>query len=574
MGRKFFVIMMLLWLSWQLSAQHHMLWQIGAKDKSAEELALSSLDYEQYGTMFGQTVLYEVGKNKPQTDFPFVLPGPGDAWAGSTSKQIYVRFGIKDMTENSTARLELDFVEVHPYIPPTLEITVNGFRSEITAPAGKDQDYLDNRKPNPATLHCEVNIPAGVLKKGSNLVSIRSTKGCWLVFDQVCLNVERQMTLTQPAAGINLMAAEVKPALVYGKNRELLQPVTLQVINWGKPQTIDVLIGGVKSKQTKLNTGVSTIEVGLPEVKTESDYTIALSAKSKIIEEIVVKAFPVKLRTVYLMQHTHTDIGYTKPQTEILAEHIRYIDYAVEYCELTENYPDDAKFRWTCEASWAVKEYILNRPKEQVDKFVKYVRAGQIEVAGMFFNMSEIVDENSFKTFFEPLRTFKELGIPVKTAVQNDVNGIAWCLADYLPDLGIKYFTMGENGHRALIPFDRPTLYKWESPSGKFLYSYRSDHYMTGNFWGIDKVDDIEKMAPAVFGYLDGLVRRGYPFDAVGVQYSGYYTDNSPPSIHECDVIRDWNDKYAVPKLRSALFHEFLDDVTARYDDRLPVIRA
>jgi hypothetical protein len=280
------------------------------------------------------------------------------------------------------------------------------------------------------------------------------------------------------------------------------------------------------------------------------------------------------IRTVYLLQHTHTDIGYTKPQTEILAEHIRYIDYAVEYCELTENYPDDAKFRWTCEAAWAVKEYILNRPKEQVDKFIKYIKKGQIEVSGMFFNMAEIVDENSFKTFFEPLRLFKEWGIPVQTAIQNDVNGIAWCLADYLPDLGIKYFTMGENGHRALIPFDRPTLYKWESPSGKSVYSWRSDHYHTANQWGIDKVSDIEKMAPAIFNYLDLLVKKGYPFDAVAVQYSGYWTDNSPPSMHESNLIRDWNNKYAVPKLRSALFHEFLDDVTTRYGDRLPVIRA
>ena len=46
--------------------------------------------------------------------------------------------------------------------------------------------------------------------------------------------------------------------------------------------------------------------------------------------------------TVYLVQHTHTDIGYTKPQTEILSEHLRYIDYAIDYCELTRDYPDDA----------------------------------------------------------------------------------------------------------------------------------------------------------------------------------------------------------------------------------------
>ena len=43
------------------------------------------------------------------------------------------------------------------------------------------------------------------------------------------------------------------------------------------------------------------------------------------------------------------------------------------------------------------------------------------------------------------------MGLPVETAMQNDVNGIAWCLADYLPDLGVKYFSIGSNNHRALV---------------------------------------------------------------------------------------------------------------------------
>ena len=65
-----------------------------------------------------------------------------------------------------------------------------------------------------------------------------------------------------------------------------------------------------------------------------------------------------KVSLVYLVQHTHTDIGYTRPQTEILPEHLRYIDYALDYCDLTDGYPDDARFRWTCETSWAVREYL------------------------------------------------------------------------------------------------------------------------------------------------------------------------------------------------------------------------
>ena len=57
---------------------------------------------------------------------------------------------------------------------------------------------------------------------------------------------------------------------------------------------------------------------------------------------------------------------YTRPQSEILAEHQRYIDTALDYCDLTDNMPDEAKFRWTCESAWVVKEYLKTRPAAQV----------------------------------------------------------------------------------------------------------------------------------------------------------------------------------------------------------------
>ena len=550
------------------------LWQIGLKDKSSAEFALGQYNYSGFTKKFGNNaILYEIGKDNP-SEFPFVLPGPDDAWAGNSSKQLLINFGIKEIIGQIKVSLEIDFVETHSSSPPVFEITINGFVRDVRVPRGNDQNYFTNRNKNERPLHIEIDIPENTLKKGNNLIIIRSKTGSWAVFDVIKLNVSNNLVLQRPSEVIEIVNYEVLPALVYGKNKELRQPVKLTVVNTGNKQNVDLSIDRQQSKKIVLNKGVNIIDADLPEVNTEKEVDLELSAGSRKIGQIAVKTFPVKHQTIYLLQHTHTDIGYTKPQTEILAEHIRYIDYAIEYSELTENFPDDAKFRWTCEAAWAVKEYIMNRPKEQVDKFVKYVKKGQIEVAGMFFNMSEIVDENSFKTFFEPLRTFKKLGIPIKTAIQNDVNGIAWCLADYLPDVGIKYFTMGENGHRALIPFDRPTLYKWESPSGKYLYSYRSDHYMTANGWGIDKVDDIEKIAPNIFNYLKILAVKGYPFDAIGVQYSGYHTDNSPPSMHANNLIREWNNKYASPKLRSALFYEFMDDVTARYGDKLPVIRA
>ena len=571
--RFFISIVVSLWMTTSLFSQSMpVFWQIGQKDGSAAEFALDWHTYRQFPQKFGdKPIVYEIGKTNPKTDFPFTLPGPSDNWYGNNPRQIVIRFGIGDITSPCSARLELNYLDTR-HTPPLLEITVNGYKVQMQTPVGKDL-YLTVGRVNPDNLSTIVDIPENVLKKGNNTIVIQTIRGNWLVFDNLSLSTAYPLQLVASKEEINILSVDAVQGLIYGKNRELRQPVSFLAANWENVQTVDVLIDGKFSEKVLLQNGLTTIETSIPEVKKETDVTIAFSVESKIIAQTTLKANPVKNRTIYLVQHTHTDIGYTKPQTEILAEHIRYIDYAIEYCELTDNYPDDAKFRWTCEASWAVKEWMNNRPKAQIDKFVKYVKEGRIEVTGMFFNMAEIVDENSFKTFLEPIREFKKLGIPVKTAMQNDVNGIAWCLADYMPDIGIKYFTMGSNSHRALIPFDRPTVYKWESPSGKQAYSFRSDHYMTGNSWGLGGELSVEKMAPHVFFYLESLEKRDYPFDAISVQYQGYRTDNSPPSMIPNDVIRDWNSKYATPKLRSAVIHEFLDYIASKYDAQLPVYR-
>ena len=267
---------------------------------------------------------------------------------------------------------------------------------------------------------------------------------------------------------------------------------------------------------------------------------------------------PPRKWTVYLTQHTHTDIGYTRPQTEILPEHLRYIDYALDYCDLTDGLPDDARFRWTCETSWAVRQYLSVRPAAQVARLRQRVREGRIEICGLLLNMAEVATENSLAALVRPVRAItEEFGIPVRTAMQDDVNGAGWCLADYLNGMGIRYLNMGINKTRSLLPFDQPTCFWWESPSGKRVLAYRSDHYMTANFWGVEK-GDAGIIRPKVADYLASLEDRHYPFDRVGVQFSGYFTDNSPPSTAACNLVKVWNEKYAWPRLRLSTAQEFL----------------
>jgi alpha-mannosidase len=308
-----------------------------------------------------------------------------------------------------------------------------------------------------------------------------------------------------------------------------------------------------------------------PVVKSEK-IRIKTKIEDKTYENYIILE-PVKKWEISFIQHSHTDIGYTRSQTEILAEHLRYIDFALDYCDATDSFPENAKFRWTCEASWAVDEYIKTRPESQIDRLKKRIKEGRIEVTAMYFNLSELPDEQTVAASLEPLKRFRQEGIPVKLAMQNDVNGIAWCLNDYFKPLGVKYLNMGTHGHRALICFDKPTLFWWESPSGNRLLTFRAEHYMTGNTLMEMVTGDLNKSADQLLYYLINLEKKGYPYNEMAIQFSGYTTDNSPPSTIMSEMIRKWNEIYESPKLLTSTATAFFEKLEKKYASSIPVYK-
>lgn len=340
--------------------------------------------------------------------------------------------------------------------------------------------------------------------------------------------------------------------------------VRLTSLAWPAPKTRTV---------AELGAGRQTVDLEVPLLTAATPVTVRLETAAGPQDFGPFTLQPPRKWTVYLTQHTHTDIGYTRPQTEILPEHLRYIDYALDYCDLTDSYPDDARFRWTCETSWAVREYLKGRPAKQIERLKQRVAEGRIEICGLMLNMSEIATESTLAALLRPLREMKDdFGITVHTAMQNDVNGAGWCLPDYFSAIGIRYLTMGINKTRSILPFDKATTFWWESPSGKRVLAYRADHYHLGNMWKIHE-GKLDKFKPYLDKYLLSLEQRGYPFDRISVQFSGYHTDNSPPAVIECDLVKAWNEQFAWPKLRLSTSQEFLAYVEKEHSAELPVHR-
>ena len=359
--------------------------------------------------------------------------------------------------------------------------------------------------------------------------------------------------------------AYLLPALYKDKSVPY-QKVKVVVRHTGAKQTITVQLDN-QSKQVEVTEGANIVLFDIPEVKAPAVAVAKFSGKT-----IQVPLKPLRQWKVNFVQHTHTDIGYTRPQNEILAEQLRYIDYALDYCDATDHLPDNVRFRWTCEISWAVNEYLKNRPAAQVERLKKRVKEGRIEIAALYLNFDELPDELSLASSFYPLKQFRKEGLKSEIAMQNDVMGVSWLFTEIMQDMGIKYLNMGMNGDHGLFPFDLPTIFWWESPSGKKLLTYKAEHYHTGNMFKIH-TDEFDVFEDNLLSYLSILEDTDYPFDISVIQHSGYHTDNSPPSTSSTTHAIRWNEKYEWPKVRIAVASEFFKTVENQYAEKLKTYR-
>ncbi|RLD62804.1 MAG: hypothetical protein DRI95_12550, partial [Bacteroidetes bacterium] len=124
------------------------------------------------------------------------------------------------------------------------------------------------------------------------------------------------------------------------KDGKLFHTARFSFIHLGDPENVSINIGKIQ-KKIQLKTGYNSVDILIPKVDSPTKFSAQVKIGNKKQESHKFILEPVKEWTVYLVQHTHSDIGYTRPQTEILAEHLRYIDDALDYCDQTDDYPEN-----------------------------------------------------------------------------------------------------------------------------------------------------------------------------------------------------------------------------------------
>lgn len=283
------------------------------------------------------------------------------------------------------------------------------------------------------------------------------------------------------------------------------------------------------------------------------------------------------INEILFVHHSHTDIGYTHPQPVVMELHRRFIDEALDIAEATVDYPDDAKFRWTCEVTGITVDWWKHATNTDRDRFMAAVKRGQFEVAGMGWHMTPLMDHSMVLDTLKPLKFFRELGIPVRSAMNTDVNGLPWGVVDALLDHGITGISMAINEHygHALKPW--PRAFNWQAPGGRTITGYNGFIYGVTSDRSLRIPVDMEEARLRVPAWAKRFEDGGYPHPFLMMQITNIrYHDNGSPQPALPDFIRRFNEGNAPSggiKLRFGTLSEFFDRVRAQPADTLPTMR-
>jgi hypothetical protein len=547
--------------------QTRLLWQIGARDNNTAEFALGPRDYAK----FADDPLFVVGVSKAKEDWPYVQPGPADAWAGARRHTFTICFGLKEKP-TASCRLRINLVDTQGQMPPVLRIAVNGQRvADKRMPRGGGDASINGDLSQARKHRMAVDIAPAMLQEGKNDIDITTLSGSWVLYDWIGFDAPKEVESALVGSSSQTRVDKIEmPAVLVRSGGYLCQPVRLTIRHAGPPAkaTFAVIGAELTNDTATLKRGTQVIELTTPAVEKETVKTVMADLPGGKVSNWEITFKPVRKWVVYLLPHSHVDIGYTQLQADVEKKQWSNIDMALELIHKSAHYPREARFKWNAEVLWAMDAYLHKAPPEKQQRLVDAIRAGDVELDALYGN--ELTGlcrpEELLRLMQWGDRLGRRCGVKVNSAMISDVPGYTWGIVPAMSQAGVKYFSIGPNyadrkGLTMSTWTDKP--FYWIAPDGehKVLCWVPYMGYALGH---LGRPPD-----QVLAERLPQLEKMGYPYDMVYFRWN-VGGDNGHPDAGLSDLVKNWNAKYEYPKMvittTSKLFAEF----ERRYGDTVP----
>jgi len=546
----------------QIPPPQTLLVEIGKPDRDGREFALGPAQYRR----FELDGVFVAGSSDPAKDWPYVHPGTGDAWAGSRRHAFRMLFGLAAAPTTGEAELTLSVIEVREWGRTEIEVAVNGkpVGRQVLPKGTPGAPGLEGSPEKSRPYTTRVRFPVSLLTAGTNELVITSIEAGWFVYDYVALHAPGSMKVAPVGDSTRLLGVTPTRALSESQGASF-QPLSLSLLRTGPPATVPVSVDGREAARVDLRQGLQNVDVLAPSVSQPRRVSVEVAG-----QQLDVMLKPVPKLTIYVVPHSHTDIGYTHLQPEVEQRQIDNLEKGMALAERTASYPEGARFVWNVEVLWAADLFLQREDAQRVAAFESAVRKGHVALNGLYLNTLTGLSrpEEQIQNFRFATQLSQRLGISIDTAMISDVPGHSWGLVSAMTQAGIRYFSTSPNffdriGTTQVASADQP--FWWVGPSGRDRVLTWNSHqgYALSHGW------NARLTRARAAEYLDHLDEIRYPYEVTYIRWSGL-GDNAEPEPTICEFVKDWNARYAWPRFVISDQRTPFVELERRYRDKIP----
>jgi len=364
-----------------------------------------------------------------------------------------------------------------------------------------------------------------------------------------------------------LELVSIKPTVFFVRKDNILTQIGEATINNLSQEEVQIAlqpqIPGKRMKEISATVpkGTTTVKFPFPNITEPTPVTFILTLQGREHDRHSMTWQPQRHWQVFFVPITHHDLGYTDTIENVLLEYDGFYDDVLRFCHETDGWPDEAKYRYTAEGAWAMKHFIETRDKEAVEELGKYVKQGRIEIGALMGNEISALcsHEELVRLMYPSFRMAHQFDGQILTGSITDVPGLSWGLPTVMAGAGVKYFFAGlptyfEWGRNDIHTFwdesavlrnGRPDAFRWQGPDGKSVLVYYQGSY--GFFGDVTGPHSYKYVMDRLPGELAKMQQRNTPFSVMRYIHNG--ADNYPPDMKISEIAREWNNKWAYPRL-------------------------
>jgi hypothetical protein len=354
------------------------------------------------------------------------------------------------------------------------------------------------------------------------------------------------------------------------RKEALFQPVGITLDNHGSGGVAITRVQGEEIDRRTVQAGSNVFEVYLKPVAAEQNVTVTVELNGATQTQ-AIELKPVRRMLIYVLPHSHHDLGYTDLQANVEEKQIRNITRGIELARKTADYPEGSPFVWNLEVLWGADLYMRRGSQAAKTELIDAVQKGWIGINGSYAN--ELTGlcrpEELLQLFHYSGQLGRTCNVKVDSAMMSDVPGFSWGTVTAMAQAGIRYFSAAPNyfdriGNFMVMWQDKP--FWWISPSGK-------EKVLFWVPWTGYALSHVLKLGnDLVAKYQDRMDDVHYPYDISYIRWSGH-GDNAEPDPDLSDWIRDWNEKYEWPRFAIASTGTAFSAFEKRYGNQLPQYR-